>query len=293
VKPLVSVGLPVYNGAAHLGGAFESLLGQTYSNLELIVSDNASTDATAALCAEWEARDGRVRLFRQTSNIGAPANWNFVARQARGEYFKWASVSDRCDPRFIEACLRPLLANDDAVLCFTRTRYIDEAARFVGESDSDFEVRAENPSERFWQVCQHLQINNQQSGLIRLSALCRTRLDRLYPHGDRVLMAELALIGKFLLVAEPLLLRRAGADHWTAQRSRDELYRMFWPYGAPRMPMVHTRRLLDYAATALRAPVPFAERLRAAAHALRYAYWRHADVKADLAEAFANLSRRP
>jgi hypothetical protein len=286
VSPLVSIGVPVFNGADHIGAAFTSLLGQTHRNLELIVSDNCSTDASAELCAEWERRDGRVRLFRQARNIGAPANWNFVARQARGDFFKWASVSDLCAPEFIDVCLRQLQARDDAVLCFSRTRYIDEHDHGVGVSDTDFEVLAPTPSERFWQVCQHLQINNAQSGLIRIDALRRTRLDRLYPHGDRVLMAELALLGKFLLVQEPMLMRRAGPEHWTAMRSRDDLYRMFWPSGAPRLPMVHTRRLLDYVVTALRTPVPVTERLKSAAYALRYAYWRQKDIKADLVEAF-------
>src|SRR5688572_28337892 len=97
--PLVSIGLPVYNGERFLSEALDSLLGQTLADFELIVSDNASTDRTAEICLAYAARDARVRYVRQQTNIGAIRNWNFVARQARGQYFKWASANDFCDSR--------------------------------------------------------------------------------------------------------------------------------------------------------------------------------------------------
>lgn len=286
---LVSLGLPVFNGERYLSKAFESLLGQTHEHLELVVSDNCSQDSTSDICAEWVKRDGRVRYFRQSSNVGAPENWNFVARQAKGEFFKWASVSDRCAPEFVEVCLRSMQASDDIVLCFSRTRYLDDEDREIGLSDSDFEVLDPTPSDRFWRICQHLQINNAQAGLIRLAALRKTRLDRPYPHGDKVLMAELALLGKFVMVPDALLFRRAGREHWTAMRSSEDLAQMFWPNGAPALPMVHLRRSADFVVSAVRSPIALPERMKSAVLALRYAYWRQKDIKADVADVMRHL----
>jgi glycosyltransferase involved in cell wall biosynthesis len=289
---LVSVGVPVYNGEDCLAAAVASVLAQTHADLEVIISDNASTDGTESIGRALQEHDARVRYIRQPRNLGAPANWNVVARAARGTYFKWMSASDSCHPNFLARAVDCLERQADAVLCFAATQYVDDAGRIVGRADSDFAVAETSPSERFWRVCSGLQINNAQNGLIRRSALLQTRLDRLYPHGDRVLMAELAMLGKFVLLDEPMLTRRASPAHWTALRSEAELDRMFWPAGAPRRPLVHVRRLADYFISALRSPVAVSERLKAAGHALRYAWWRQRDVVADLSTVLRPSPRR-
>jgi glycosyltransferase involved in cell wall biosynthesis len=290
--PLVSVGVPVYNGEACLRNAVEALLRQTHAELEVIISDNASTDRTEAIGRALQQGDARVRYLRQPRNLGAPANWNVVARAARGRYFKWMSASDSCNEGFLQRAVDCLERDADVVLCFARTQYIDDAGNVISLAQTDFAVSEASPSARFWRVCSELQINNAQSGLIRRDALLQTRLDRLYPHGDRVLMAELAMRGKFVLLDEPLLQRRATPAHWTALRSEEELARMFWPDGAPRRPLVHLRRLADYFGSALRAPVSLGERLRAAGHALRYAWWRQRDIAADMATLLRPAPRR-
>jgi len=100
--PRVSIGMPVYNGEKHLRTALDSLLGQTFRDFELIISDNASTDATEAICTEYADRDERIRYVRQTSNLGAAANFQFVLRQARAPLFMWAAHDDWLDPDWIE-----------------------------------------------------------------------------------------------------------------------------------------------------------------------------------------------
>ena len=92
--PLVSVGLPVYNGERYLREAVDSVLGQTYVNLELVISDNASTDATEAICREYAARDPRVRYHRAERNRGAVWNFNRAFELARGEFFMWQAFDD-------------------------------------------------------------------------------------------------------------------------------------------------------------------------------------------------------
>src|SRR5262245_57216615 len=92
--PRVSIGLPVYNGAKYLAEAIDSLLEQTFSDFELIISDNGSTDATPAICEEYAAKDGRIRFLRQEINRGLAWNWNCVLEESRGAYFKWAACDD-------------------------------------------------------------------------------------------------------------------------------------------------------------------------------------------------------
>src|SRR3989442_1198286 len=97
-KPLVSIGLPIYNGERYLRQALDSLLSQAYENFELIVSDNASDDATPEICAAYAARDARIKYFRAPTNMGAVWNFNRVFELAGGEFFMWAAHDDLWHP---------------------------------------------------------------------------------------------------------------------------------------------------------------------------------------------------
>ena len=99
--PRVSIGLPVYNGELFLENALDSILSQTYSDFELIISDNASDDKTEEICRSYAARDKRVRYSRNAHNLGAAPNYNRVYHLARGRYFKWASHDDVLAPEFL------------------------------------------------------------------------------------------------------------------------------------------------------------------------------------------------
>lgn len=288
--PLVSVGLPVFNGEAHLAEALESLLAQTLADFELIVSDNASTDGTRAICEDFARRDPRVRYIRQARNVGAPANWNFVVREARGRFFKWASASDRCAPALLERCVGVLLADESVALCFGHTAYIDEHGQPAQLATNYVQALAERPSDRFIHIARNLARNDEQYGVIRTAALLRTGLERPYPHGDLVLMAELGLHGKFVQVPDTLLERRIEAGHWTGQMPAAQLEAMFWPESAPRFRAPAFRFHWDYLGASLTAPVAWRERLRTAAFALRYAYWRRGNLRRDLAAMAGRLA---
>src|ERR1051325_12180076 len=92
--PRLTIGLPVYSGEKYVAEPLDALLGQTFTDFELIISDNASTDRTGSICRRYEQQDPRVRYVRQPRYIGLSPNHNFVAAQARGELFKWASRSE-------------------------------------------------------------------------------------------------------------------------------------------------------------------------------------------------------
>lgn len=113
--PKVSIGLPVFNGERYLREALDSLLGQTFHDFELIISDNASSDSTAEIARTYERLDRRIRYFRQATNIGIAANFLFVLHQSRGEMFMWASHDDVWASNWLEVLTNQITAEDAGV----------------------------------------------------------------------------------------------------------------------------------------------------------------------------------
>jgi glycosyltransferase involved in cell wall biosynthesis len=210
MAPRLSVGLPVYNGESYLAESLESLLGQTYENFELIISDNASTDSTADICRRYEKQDSRIRYVRQPRNIGGAPNHNYVVQQARGELFKWASADDLYARDLLKRCVDALNEFPHVVLAHSWTATTDGsgAARPV-----EYSLATASPSapERF----RSLLFDNggdDTEGVIRLSVLHRTPLLGSYHHSDRTLSAELGLYGPFYHVPDWLYFRRDHAE---------------------------------------------------------------------------------
>ena len=121
----VSIGVPVYNGETYLPQALDSLLAQTYPDVEIVISDNASTDATENICRDYANRDDRIRYYREDVNRGLSWNFNRVFELSRGEYFKWAAADDICVPEFVERCVDVLDEDKSIVCCHARTTKID------------------------------------------------------------------------------------------------------------------------------------------------------------------------
>ena len=120
-KPKVSIGLPVFNGEKFLPKTLDSLLNQTYKDFELVISDNASTDNTEAICREYAAKDERIRYYRNTENIGMPENFERAFRLSTGEYFKWAMADDLCMPEFLTRCVDVLNNDPNVVIACTKS----------------------------------------------------------------------------------------------------------------------------------------------------------------------------
>ncbi len=125
-KGLVSIGLPIYNGAETMRRTIDSLLSQTHQKLELIISDNASTDDTQKICEDYAKTDERVKYFRQEKNQGMSRNYEFVLEQARGEYFMWAADDDYWEPSFISTLKSVLDNNPNYGVAMSSVSFVDE-----------------------------------------------------------------------------------------------------------------------------------------------------------------------
>ena len=240
-RPTISIGLPVYNGERFLRTAVESLLSQTFEDFELIVSDNASTDGTEEICREFVRRDARVRYVRQDVNRGAAWNFNEVFLLSKAPYFKWAASDDACLPTLLQRCVEALFADRGAAMAFPCPVAIDADDKPFDDStlrDSSGNVReqldraslahrrlrlmSEFPHVRFQYVINHFFYCNEIYGVIRSDLLRTTKLHRSFYGADKVLLAELALRGKFIEINEPLFLWRRHAEQsmWVGDRSQ-------------------------------------------------------------------------
>jgi glycosyltransferase involved in cell wall biosynthesis len=202
--PRVSVALPVYNGERLLPRALDSLLAQDFEEFELIICDNASTDGTAELCLAYAAKDPRIRYVRNERNIGVFPNFNKVVELARGEYFKWAAHDDWCDPRFLGRCVQILDRRPEVALCVTQATQVDEQGSPLVVNFRPLDLRSSDPAERFRTVLWSPAAVYPIYGVIRTSVLRRSRLFRSHSGADRILIAELSLLGQIWQVPEPL-----------------------------------------------------------------------------------------
>jgi len=281
--PAVSVGLPVYNGERYLAPAIESILAQTYGDLELLLCDNASTDATEEICRRYADADPRVRYVRHPENLGAAENYNGAFRLARGRYFRWAAHDDLLEPRHLERCTAELdAAPESVVLCYPRTVLVDGEGRPLRVHEDRMDLREEHPYQRLRHVVRVWSLCNPIFGLIRREALARTGLIRKFVSSDVVLLCELALLGGFREVPEPLFLRRIHED---TSRRRDvslrEVARWFDPQ-ARGQGFLHPRTRLFFRVLELvwNAELPPAERARCLATTTQAWWWRRFRVRA-------------
>lgn len=275
MTPSVSIGVPVYNAAPYLGETLDSLLAQTHTDFELIISDNASTDATPDVIHAYAARDKRIRSYRQSVNIGLGNNWSFVARQARGRWFKWVSANDYCEQRLLQDSLEPLRADPTVVLCYGRTQLIDLAGNPLEVYAGDFDATSDDPLQRYRLVRERLHLGTPlQAGVVRLDALRRCGYLPNYRDCDRVLIVGLALIGKFVTLPQTLFHRRWDASVASALRGPLETEQLYHA-DATRAPLfMNLPRQRGMLQIALRAPTGLRAKGRALAATFRYTDWR-------------------
>ncbi len=286
-RPRLSVGLPVYNGENYLKEALESLLGQSYENFEIIISDNASTDGTADICRRYEKQDSRVRYIRQPRNLGPASNRNFVA-EAKGELFMEAYHDDLWARNFVKSCVTALDEHPRVVLAHSWVAAIDGTGDVMQAMEYPLATDSLSAPERFQSLLFGTGGNDYGliraeagSGVIRGEVLRRIAPLGSFYHADSILTVESALHGPFHQIRDWLYFRRDHPDralhanptvrNWCANmdphrtdRLRHPLVRLYGEY------------LWGYVAAIRRAPLSSADRRECYRHLAAWAAGRAA-----------------
>jgi glycosyltransferase involved in cell wall biosynthesis len=232
--PRLSIGLPVYNGEKYLPGSIEALLGQTYTDFELIISDNASTDSTPHICQSYAKQDSRIRYIRQPRNIGLSPNHNFVVREARGEMFKWAAADDLYGRDLLRCCVEALDEHPEVVLAHSWNAVIDASGTVTQALEDPLETASSHAPKRLRSFLfgssglfetgdpgEHrlIRVDNRgilracdDYGVIRMRTLRQIGPLGSYHHSDRIVLVELMLRGPFHMTPDWLYFRRDHPD---------------------------------------------------------------------------------
>jgi len=232
--PRVSIGLPVYNGEKYLAAAIASCLEQTYRDLELVISDNASTDGTQRICEEFAAKDPRVKYHRVTENQGAAWNFDQVVHVSVGEFFKWHAADDVIGPTFVARCVEmldtdPTVVNvmPQAVVIDGRGDRIESIAVTKSGDDNPRLTDAEDvarwdyltsawANKRYKGVLLYSVRCYEEFGLMRRAVMQRTGLHRSYRGSEKVFLTEMAIAGRFAEIPEVLFFNRWHDDRFSA-----------------------------------------------------------------------------
>jgi len=241
-SPKLSIGLPVYNGERFLAQALDSLLAQTFRNFEIVICDNASTDRTPEICRAYAQRDNRIRYFRNHRNLGSVANFNLVFELSKAPLFKFAAHDDLHREDYLDNCVKLLDEHPDVVLAHCNTAFIDEngdvfprhpKTRCYIDPKTGVQVKSDGldigdhvaADARFWQVLSQARWGTHIFGVIRRKDLQETRLHLDFYSSDRVLLAELALLGRFRCLPEHLFLKRLHSSvSWALSQEEQRTY---------------------------------------------------------------------
>jgi glycosyltransferase involved in cell wall biosynthesis len=263
-RPLVSVAMPVFNGEPFVTEAIRCVLNQTYDKLELVISDNASTDNTEPICREFAEKDDRVVYVRNQTNIGAAKNYNQAFRRTTGTYFRWHNADDLCSPKLVELCLEVLSQNPDTVLCYGKTYIIDDQGVIMEHYEDNLDLRQQTPSKRFKAFFRQVGLTNVIYGLMRRSAVQKTMLfgEGTFFASDVNFMAELSLYGKFHELPDSLFSRRMHVKASSWDKKDNTVQQDFWQGHSSAFHLPNCKKQIAYLKAIRNAPICIAEKIK-------------------------------
>jgi glycosyltransferase involved in cell wall biosynthesis len=225
---LVSIGLPVYNGARYLRSALDSLVAQDYADFEIIISDNASDDETETICREYAAQDSRIRYYRSERNMGPVWNAVQVYQAARGEYFMLAAHDDLRQPQYLSRCVAELERNPRALFCCTGVNFIDVDGHDITDVFPVHSLRpvGATPRERLRALARSTFWLDIYS-LMRTPVLQETIFGQEKWGGDILIVSALCLRGEVAEVPERLFSYRCFMD-----KSAEDIAHLINPAGS-------------------------------------------------------------
>lgn len=238
VEPKVSIGIPVFNGAKTLTKTIEAAINQDYKNIEIIISDNASTDETRSIAEKFLEIDSRIRYIRQEKNIGMTANFSKVFQSATGEFFMWAAHDDQHKPNFISSCLPYLLSNPESGLCVPKTEaYFRGEVTWVSSMKTFIDINSR--SKLYKETLMHFPAVGMY-GLYRSSKVAKTHLWRNFTGADLVFVQDLTLHGN-IVSCEKILFSYFERDEWN---TLEQDYKNI--YGTSKMPWFYSPFLIVF-----------------------------------------------
>ena len=204
----LAIGLPVYNGEDYLEETLLSLQKQTFQDYTLVISDNASTDRTGEICQTYASMDPRIHYLRNEKNIGAYQNWYRVFELSSSEYFASVADDDLYAPEYMQKCIDLLDCDPSVVLCYSKTKVIDESGNILGDFTVEVDTTSPNPHDRLYNVLAIDALCIQLYGVMRSTALRSTKVYVGYYGCDRNTLFELSLLGKLQEIPEYLFFHR-------------------------------------------------------------------------------------
>ena len=252
--PLVSIGMPVYNGARFVRQALDAILAQDFADMEIIISDNASSDESCDICEAYARSDKRIKVYRQAENIGAAKNYNFVFSKATGRYFKWAAHDDLIRKGFIARCIEEFEKADVApVIVYPRAEFIDEAGAVIEPCDDRIMSTRGPASARLFHFTQSIVMSTPIGGLMDREIVSKTRLIDSFVGSDYVFLAEAILRGGIIRIDEHLFLRRLHEDmSRRANVTHQEVLQWFDPRATASRLSIRQKLYLEYYRSVLR-----------------------------------------
>lgn len=212
--PLVTIGIPTYNRAERLEHCLQRVLLQTYSNLEILISDNCSPDLAVKLVGEQYAfKDERIHYFRQDTNIGIEPNFNYVLSKGNGEYFMWMADDDHFDNEYIERCVQFLEADKSYVHVSGTPKYYSEAVYIFTEKSMTLSHKF--GIARLFSFLWNVKKNGIFYGVYRREHIKNLNLKHVVA-GDICFIAQVTQLGKMKMLPE--LFYHRSADGGTADR---------------------------------------------------------------------------
>lgn len=217
----ISIGMPVYNGQRFLKERLNSILNQTYSNFELIISDNASTDLTPKICQEYTLKDKRIRYVRQDNNMGPLWNFKFVLKQSVNEYFVWAAIDDQWHPEFLQKNIDILEKNENVVCSIGDVTYsdvINYEFKINNDTQKNFEYRYVKPAYGTYESKVRTYLKFFQAsmiyGLYRREKLQKSiTMNNIFAASDLAIILNVLKYGDLHVINKNLLHRYSKSSH--------------------------------------------------------------------------------
>jgi glycosyltransferase involved in cell wall biosynthesis len=288
----VSIGMPVYNREKYVAAAIGAQLNQTYTDFELIITDNASTDCSEEICRAYAAKDPRVKYYRNLRNLGASENFRHCFELSGGEYFRWNPSDDLVSPNLLQRAVEVLDADPSIFVAYPRTKLIDSHGKAIGDFEERLHLMQERPSERWKGVMQNLRLGNLLYGLSRANRLRKTGLVRSYSGGDLPLISEMSLYGKFFEIPDAFFYRRMHEEASSALKNSADVMAFYDPSKRHKLFLRNWVHLGARLKSVARAPIPLSQKLRIYGYEGRWVIWSRKEFLGELARAVGNPVRK-